>query len=118
LLFPRLQGQASSAEYAHKMAETLAARHVKLFFGVPTIFYDLAATGVDLSGLLGLSRGSSLGSVKQRFASATHGLVIEGYGLTEAPSSITNPIEREKAGSVGLPNLGVSVEIRDGELLI
>lgn len=117
VLVPRLPDQNRTA-YLNQLVRALKESEAKVLFGVPTTFYDLAQFGEKFRGLIGLSRGSALGNVKQLFESRTSARVIEGYGLTEASSTITNPVNAEKPGTVGKPNPGVEVKIIDPKTLL
>jgi long-chain acyl-CoA synthetase len=90
------------------------------FPAVPTIFtaintfsdvdkYDLSSIKLCISG------GAPLPvEVKKEFERRTGCVVVEGYGLSEtSPVATTNPTEGvNKAGSVGIPMPGTTVEIR------
>ncbi len=111
ILAPRLPYNQTSASFVDGLAQTLAESNAKLLFAVPAIFHSLAQSGRKFPGLIGLSRGSALGKVKGAFEEATGARLIEGYGLTEATSTITNPINAEKPGTVGKPNRDVVARV-------
>jgi long-chain acyl-CoA synthetase len=84
-----------------------------LFPGVPTLYnavnnhpdviagkYDLSSIRVCMSGSAPLMR-----ETKDRFEALTGGKLVEGYGLSEAPTAThCNPILGEnRVGSIGLP---------------
>lgn len=91
--------------------------------GVPTLFAAiLAAPGLarhDLSSIrFCISGGAPLAvELKQQFEALTGCLLVEGYGLSEAsPVLACNPVSRpNKAGSVGFPLPGTTIEIRSVE---
>ncbi len=92
-----------------------------IFPAVPTIYGAICAEAErhrhDLSSIrVSISGGAPLPSeVRERFERATGCRLVEGYGLSEAsPVVACNPPEgRIKDGTVGIPMLGTSVEIRD-----
>ncbi len=110
-IVPRLPKNQTTDEYTQTLSETLKRTNAKILFGVPTQFQALAMTGEKFPGLIGLSRGAALRDVKQLFESVTGGRVIEGYGLTEGTSSVTNPINRDKPGTVGIPSKDTTFKV-------
>ncbi len=62
--------------------------------------YDLSSLGICISGSAPLQS-----TLKKEFEERTGGKVLEGYGLSEAPTAThCNPLGgRNKAGSIGLP---------------
>src|SRR5262249_42826439 len=84
---------------------------VTRLFGVPTMFIalldDPAARRADYSFLRACRTNAAPlpPSVKAAFDSLVgREVLIEGYGLTEtSPLTHANPIERAKAGSIGVP---------------
>jgi long-chain acyl-CoA synthetase len=73
---------------------------------------------VDFSSIRGCFSGAAplLGETKRQFEELTGGRIVEGYSLTEAlMACIANPLERSKAGSVGIPLPDVEVRIVDSE---
>jgi len=74
--------------------------------------YDLSSIKVCISGSTTLPL-----QVKQEFETLTHGHLVEGYGLSEAPTAThCNPILGEnRAGSIGLPLPNVDCKIVDLE---
>lgn len=84
-----------------------------IFPGVPTLYTainnhpDVAAGKYDLGSIKACISGSAplMQETKVRFEELTGGHLVEGYGLSEAPTaSHCNPIEGEnRAGSIGLP---------------
>ncbi len=94
-----------------------------VFFGVPTMYVRLLDLAPETSGEIGSSirlfvSGSAplpaqtLEDFQQRFGHR----ILERYGMTETLMNIGNPyFDQRRAGTVGLPLPGVSVEIRDPE---
>lgn len=70
--------------------------------------YDLSSLGVCISGSAPLPP-----ALKQEFEELTGGRVLEGYGLSEAPTAThCNPLDgKNKAGSIGLPLPDVSCKL-------
>lgn len=99
--------------------------HATVFPGVPNLYaainhyppvkagkYDLSSIKACISGSATLPL-----KVKQEFETLTHGHLVEGYGLSEAPTAThCNPILGEnREGSIGLPLPGVDCRIVDLE---
>ncbi|QRN83908.1 long-chain fatty acid--CoA ligase [Chloroflexota bacterium] len=96
-----------------------------VFPGVPNLYaainhypavlagkYDLSSVKACISGSATLPM-----KVKREFEALTHGHLVEGYGLSEAPTAThCNPILGEnREGSIGLPLPGVTCRIVDLE---
>jgi long-chain acyl-CoA synthetase len=87
--------------------------------GVPTLFTavytEATSRRIDLTSIkFCISGGAPLPlEVKHKFEAATHCTVVEGYGLSEtSPVATCNPLHGvNKAGSVGLPLPGTTIEI-------
>lgn len=98
---------------------------VTVFPGVPNIYaainhYPAVLEGrYDLSSIKACISGSTTLPlrVKEAFEALTHGHLVEGYGLSEAPTAThCNPILGEnRAGSIGLPLPNVDCRIVDLE---
>lgn len=96
-----------------------------VFPGVPNLYaainhYPPVLTGkYDLSSIKACISGSATLPlrVKQEFEALTHGHLVEGYGLSEAPTAThCNPVlGANKAGSIGLPLPNVSCKVVDME---
>jgi len=103
LVFPRFSAPA--------VAHAVAAYRVTRLFGVPTIFIallnDQAGRRADYSTLRACrTNATSLPvAVKEAFdALVGRPVLVEGYGLTEMTTLVhANPIERAKAGFIGIP---------------
>jgi long-chain acyl-CoA synthetase len=85
--------------------------HVTFFPGIPGIYaalnnykaigkWDISSVNYCVSGSAPLPL-----AVSEKFEKLTGGIILEGYGLTEAsPVTHSNPVHRErKIGSIGLP---------------
>lgn len=96
-----------------------------VFPGVPTLYaainrypavlagqYDLSSVRACISGSATLPM-----KVKREFEALTHGHLVEGYGLSEAPTAThCNPVLGEnREGAIGLPLPGVDCRIVDLE---
>ena len=123
---------------AASVAAAVGLYRVTRLFGVPTMFIalldDEAGRAADYSSLRACRTNAAPlpPSVKARFDGLVgREVLVEGYGLTEtSPLTHANPIERAKAGSIGLPlpdtdakivdvETGAEVEVgAPGELLI
>jgi malonyl-CoA/methylmalonyl-CoA synthetase len=129
-LFGTLAAGASAVVFGRfdESAVADAAATGTLFFGVPTMYHRLAATG----------RGSALARLRLCVSGsaplpaelwerlAADGVeVLERYGMTETLLTLSNPLEGERRpGSVGVPLPGVEAAVDEpdghgvGELLV
>ncbi|MCD4524985.1 long-chain-fatty-acid--CoA ligase [Nocardioides sp. cx-173] len=90
---------------------------------VPPLYHRIVdeaeRRGVSIRGIrYGLSGAMPLpGSLVERWESATGGLLVEGYGLTEtSPVIVGNPMtEARRPGSIGVPFPDVEIRIADAE---
>ena len=99
-----------------------------MFFGVPTMYHRLAATGRagDLAALRVCVSGSApLGADLWHHLAGAGVEVLERYGMTETLLTLSNPLRGERRpGSVGVPLPGVEAAVDDpdehgvGELLV
>lgn len=102
-----------------QVLKTLSRKRPTLFPGVPTIYTAINGAaekgGWDLSSIrFCISGGAPLPvEVRAQFEKLTGCLLVEGYGLSEASPVVTcNPFRAVKAGSVGIPLPGTTIEIR------
>lgn len=103
-----------------QVLKLIAKRKPTLFPGVPTLYTALNSAaekgGHDLSSIrLCISGGAPLPvEVKAQFEKLTGCSLVEGYGLSEASPVVTcnPPGGKIKAGSIGLPVPGTTVEVR------
>jgi len=103
--------------------ENLSKYKVTIYPGVPAMYNlinenpDVMAGKYDLSSLRDCISGSAplLRETKERFEELTGGRLVEGYGLSEAPTAThCNPILGEtRTGSIGLPFPDVDCRIVD-----
>jgi malonyl-CoA/methylmalonyl-CoA synthetase len=105
-----------------------AAPASTMFFGVPTMYHRLAATGQ--AGVLGslrlcVSGSAPLASDLWHVLADSGVAVLERYGMTETLLTLSNPVMGERRpGSVGRPLPGVEAALDDpdaqgiGELLV
>lgn len=102
--------------------------HVTYFPAAPTLYNainnhpDVIAGKVNLTSIKACISGSAplLRHTKERFEHLTGGQIVEGYGLSEAPTAThCNPVKNEnRVGSIGLPLPDVDakiVSLDDGE---
>jgi long-chain acyl-CoA synthetase len=92
-----------------------------IYPGVPTMYNainnhpDVLAGKVDVSSIKACISGSAplLRETKEKFESLTGGNLVEGYGLSEAPTAThSNPLTGEsREGSIGLPLPDIDVRI-------
>ncbi len=109
-----------------KVLQAIERHRVTVYCGSPTMYsillanpelnkYDLTSIRVCISGASPLPP-----QVQKKFMAVTGGLLLEGYGLTEAsPVTHCNPVDKTmrtvKVGSIGLPILGTDAKIVDLE---
>lgn len=104
-----------------------ASKH-SMFFGVPTMYHRLVATGQAraLAQLRLCVSGSAPLAAELWHRLAADGVeVLERYGMTETLLTLSNPLVGERRpGSVGIPLPGVEAAVEDpdeegvGELLV
>lgn len=105
--------------------------HVSYFPAAPTLYNainnhpDVAAGKMDLTSIKACISGSAplMEQTKTRFETLTGGRIVEGYGLSEAPTAThCNPLQGEnRTGSIGLPLPDVEagiVSLEDGETVL
>lgn len=109
---------------AGAVLDAAAAHRATLFFGVPTMYHRLLASGraQELGALRLCVSGSaplpaSMWAEIRRTAAVE---VLERYGMSETLLTLSNPYEGERRpGTVGLPLPGVSARLDgEGELLV
>jgi malonyl-CoA/methylmalonyl-CoA synthetase len=129
-LFGTLAAGASASVFDRfdEAAVLAAAPASTMFFGVPTMYHRLAATGeASALGLLRLCVSGSAPLAPDLWHQlAGDGVaVLERYGMTETLLTLSNPLTGERRpGSVGLPMPGVEAAVDEadehgiGELLV
>ena len=105
------------------VAEAARSERASMFFGVPTMYHRLVASGrgTDLRHLrLCVSGSAPLSSELHAQASAAVGSsVLERYGMTETLMNVSNPYEGERRpGTVGFPLPGVEVQLDVGDEIL
>ena len=106
------------------VADAATMHRASLFFGVPTMYHRLVASGraSDLSPLRLCVSGSAPLPAELHVAasSAIGSVVLERYGMTETLMNTSNPyVGERRAGTVGFPLPGVEVAFDDaGEVLL
>jgi malonyl-CoA/methylmalonyl-CoA synthetase len=116
-LFGTLTAGASTAVFDRFDEEAIlqAASASTMFFGVPTMYHRLAATGraAALGPLRLCVSGSAPLAADLWHTLAGDGVeVLERYGMTETLLTLSNPLEGERRpGSVGLPLPGVEAAL-------
>jgi malonyl-CoA/methylmalonyl-CoA synthetase len=106
------------------VAEVAQAEHASLFFGVPTMYHRMLASG--LAPELGRTRLCVSGSaplspgLHAAVSEVIGSPVLERYGMTETLMNVSNPYAGDRrAGTVGFPLPGVEVELAaDDEILV
>lgn len=104
-----------------EILKSIKKYRVNIFPGVPTLYNainnhpDVTARKYDLSTIKACISGSAplMRETKERFEALTGGRLMEGYGLSEAPTAThCNPMMGENVpGSIGLPLPGVEARI-------
>jgi len=102
-----------------QVMKCIAKKRPTMFPGVPTIYTAIVGaaehSNTDLSSIrICISGGAPLPmEVRHRFEGLTGCRLVEGYGLSETSPVVTcNPLDGDgKAGSVGLPLPGTTVEV-------
>jgi long-chain acyl-CoA synthetase len=105
------------------VVESIHHFHPTIFMGVPAMFNAINNhTGVvageyDMSSVYACISGSAPlpPATKRRFEEITGGKVLEGFGMSEAPTaSHANPVRGEnRTGSIGLPFSDMEMRIVD-----
>lgn len=115
----------------HDILSSIGKYRPTIYPGVPTMYNainnhpDVIAKKVDVSSIKGCISGSAplMRETKERFEALTGGKLVEGYGLSEAPTAThCNPLDGEtRTGSIGLPLPDVDariVSLDDGETVL
>jgi len=115
----------SNAKEIEKMLGAIEEYHVSFFPGVPSLYYainqnpDVQNHMVDLHSIKACISGSAPlhPEIKRKFEMLTGGKLMEGYGLSEAPTAThCNPMFGDnRIGSIGLPLPDVDCQVVDIE---
>lgn len=106
-----------------QVLDLLLRRRCTLFMGVPTMYHRLLASpeckSENFSSLRLAISGSAPMSVElhKRCQETIGQPVLERYGLTETIMNTSNPFEKRKPGSVGLPLPSVNIRLLDEKLV-
>ena len=116
IMVPNARAIADVVECIHTYRPTI-------FMGVPALFNAInnhpavAAGKYDLSSIYACISGSAPlpPATKRRFEELSGGVIIEGFGMSEAPTaSHANPVRGEnRTGSIGLPFPDMAMRIVD-----
>lgn len=111
-----------------EVLQTIDAYKPSLFMGVPALYNginnhpDVAAGKYDLTSIRACISGSAPlpPATKRRFEELSGGVIMEGFGMSEAPTAThVNPFRGEnREGSIGLPLPDMQMKIvslEDGE---
>jgi long-chain acyl-CoA synthetase len=111
--------------------DAIAKYKPTIYPGVPAMYNainnhpDVIAGKVDVSSIRGCISGSAplMRETKEKFDSLTGGRLVEGYGLSEAPTAThCNPLYGEtRTGSIGIPLPDVDsriVDLEDGTTVL
>ncbi|OGO13372.1 MAG: hypothetical protein A2Y93_01765 [Chloroflexi bacterium RBG_13_68_17] len=100
---------------------SIAKYRPTIYPGVPTMYNainnhpDVIAKKVDVSSIRGCISGSAplLRETKERFEALTGGKLVEGFGLSEAPTAThCNPLQgTPRTGSIGIPLPDIDAKI-------
>jgi long-chain acyl-CoA synthetase len=101
--------------------DSIQKYHATIYPGVPTMYNainnhpDVIAGKYNLSSIKACISGSAplMRETKEKFEKLTGGKLVEGYGLSEAPTAThCNPLYKDSpAGSIGLPLPDVDCKI-------
>ena len=104
-----------------ELLSAIQTRHVTYFPAAPTLYNainnatEVAAGQIDLTSIKACISGSAplMKSTKEKFEQLTGGRILEGYGLSEAPTAThCNPLQGEnRLGTIGLPLPDVDAKI-------
>jgi len=105
----------------HDVLASIGKYRPTIYPGVPTMYNainnhpDVLAKKVDVTSIRACISGSAplLRETKERFEALTGGKLVEGYGLSEAPTAThCNPVFGEtRTGSIGIPLPDVEANI-------
>lgn len=105
----------------HDVLSSIAKYRPTIYPGVPTMYNainnhpDVIAKKIDVSSIRACISGSAplMRETKERFESLTGGKLVEGYGLSEAPTAThCNPLNGEvRTGSIGVPLPDIDAKI-------
>ncbi len=123
MLLPMLVGGSmvmiKSLHPPKAIVEEIFRRHATILPAVPQFFrtFTHAAVPADFPLRLCISGGAPLpAEILREFNEKFPIPLLEGYGLSEtSPVATFNPINKQKAGSIGTPIANVEVSIQDDE---
>ena len=112
-------GAASAASTPTTVLDSVRERQATLFFGVPTMYAQLAGSPrlPELAALRLAVSGSAALSRELFTAVAERGgqRILERYGMSETLMNVSNPYDGERRpGTVGFPLPGVELRLADG----